>query len=113
VIEFLDCALATRSGLARHHFVRELYTLSQHMTESLFVQTLERALRYRVSDIGTLRRIARLSAQQGQMDLRFTVEVDDSFSEREAYEEGRLSEAPDLSVYDQMFEDNDEEDPHG
>lgn len=113
VNEFLDCALATRSGVARHHFVRELYALSQHMTGALFVQTLERALRYRIIDLGTLRRIARLSAQQGQMDLHFTVEVDDSFPERESYEEGRLSEAPDLSVYDQMFEDDEEEDPHG
>jgi hypothetical protein len=113
VNQYLDFALATRSGLARHHFVRELYALSQHMTQSLVVQTMERALRYRITDIDTLRRIARLSAQQGQMDLHFTVEVDDSFSEREAYEEGRLSEAPNLSVYDEMFEGDNEEDPHG
>jgi len=113
VNEFLDCALATRSGVARHHFVRELFALWQHMTGALFLETLERALRYRITDIGTLQRIARLSAQQGQMDLQFSVEVDDSFCEREAYAEGRLSEAPDLSVYDQMFEDDKEEDPHG
>jgi transposase len=113
VNNFLDCALATKSGLARHHFVRELFALSQHMTHALLVHTIERALRYHITDIGTLRRIARLSAQQGQLNLDFTVEVDDSFSEREAYEEGRLSEAPDLSVYDQIFEDDDAEDPHG
>jgi sulfur carrier protein ThiS len=83
------------------------------MTHALLVHTIERALRYRITDIGTLRRIARLSAQQGQLDFDFAVEVDDSFFEREAYEEGRLSEAPDLSVYDQGFEDEDEEDPHG
>jgi hypothetical protein len=107
VNEFLDRALATRSGVARHHFVRELYALSQNMTHSLLVQTLERALRYGITDIGTLRRIARLSAQQ--------VQVHDSFCEREAYQEGRLSEAPDLSVDEQRFEDDDEdeEDPHG
>jgi hypothetical protein len=34
-------------------------------------------------------------------------------SARETYEEGRLSEAPDLSVYDEMFQDDEEEDPHG
>lgn len=115
VNEFLDCALATRSGLARHHFVRQLFALSQHMTEALFVQTLARALQYRVTDIGTLRRIARLSAQQDQLNLDFTVDFDDSFCEREAYEEGRLSEAPDLSVYKDMFDDDDdkEEDPNG
>jgi hypothetical protein len=49
------------------------------MTHSLFVQTLERALRYSISDIGTLRRIARLSAQQGQLVLNFTAQVNDSF----------------------------------
>jgi hypothetical protein len=47
------------------------------------------------------------------MSLDLAVEVDDSFSEREAYQEGRLSEAPDLSVYGQRFEDDDEEDPNG
>ena len=110
---YLDFALATRSGLARHHFVRQLFALAQHMTGALFIQTIERARRYRIADIGTLRRIARLSAQQGQIALDFTAEVDASFSQREAYEEGRLSEAPDLSVYDQMFQDDDEEDPNG
>lgn len=112
---YLDFALATRSGLARHHFVRELYALSQRMTGGLFIETIERAWRYRIADIGTLRRIARLSAQQGQVVLDFTAEVDDSFCEREAYEEGRLSEAPDLSIYDEMFQDDDEpeEEPNG
>lgn len=112
VNEYLGFALATRSGPARHQLVRELFALSQHMTGRLFIETIERALHYRVSDIGTLRRIARLSAQQGQIALDFTAEVDDSFSEREAYQEGRLSEAPDLSIYDEMFKDEGE-DPNG
>jgi hypothetical protein len=77
------------------------------------VETVQRALHYRITDLGTLRRMARLAAQQGQMDLDFAVEVDDSFCEREAYDEGRLSEAPDLSVYDQMFKNDEEEDPNG
>lgn len=113
VNQYLDFALHSRSGLARHHFVRELFALAQHMTGALFVQTLERALHYRIAEIGTLRRIARLCAQQGQMALDFPVEVDESFSEREAYEQGRLSEAPDLSVYDEMFQNDEEEDPNG
>jgi len=113
VNEYLDFALATRSGVARHHFVRELFALSQHMTGGLFIETLARALRYRIAELGTLRRIARLAAQQGQLALDFSAEVDDSFSARETYEEGRLSEAPDLSVYDEMFQDDEEEDLHG
>jgi hypothetical protein len=113
VNEYLNFALATRSGIARHHFVRELFALSQHMTGALFLETIERALRFRIADIGTLRRIARLSAQHSQIALDFTAEVDDSFSHREAYEEGRLSEPPDLSIYDEMFQDDAEEDSNG
>lgn len=105
---YLDFALATRSGLARHHFVRELFALSQRMTGALFIATIERASHYRIAEIGTLRRIARASAQ-GQMALDFAVEVDESFRGRQAYEEGRLSEAPDLSIYDEMFQDDDQE----
>src|SRR5437016_8087041 len=82
VNEYLDFALATRSGRARHHFVRELFALSQHMTGALFIETLERALRYRIAEIGTLRRIARLSAQQGQIALDFTAEVDASLDRK-------------------------------
>jgi hypothetical protein len=113
VDQYLNFALQSRSGLPRHHFVRELFALSQHMTHTLFVQTIARALHYRIADLGTLRRIARLSAQQGQMSLELTAEVDDSFSGREAYQEGRLSEAPDLSLYEQRFEEDDQEDPNG
>ena len=118
VSEYLDRVLESRSGVARHHFVRELFALSQRMTVTLWIETVERALHYGIDDLGTLRRMAHLAAQQGQMTLDLTAEVDDSFSERPAYEEGRLSEAPDLSVYDEMFpdEENDEEkekDPHG
>jgi hypothetical protein len=82
--------------------------LSQRMTGALFIATIERASHYRIAEIGTLRRIARASAQ-GQMALDFAVEVDESFRGRQAYEEGRLSEAPDLSIYDEMFQDDDQE----
>jgi hypothetical protein len=109
---YLEFALATRSGLARHRFVRELLALSQRMTGALFIETIERASRYRITEIGTLRRIARACAQ-GQMAVDFTAEVDESFRERQTYEEGRLSEAPDLSIYDRMFDNGKEEEPHG
>ena len=36
------------------------------------------------------------------------VEVDGSFQEREAYREGRLTDAPDLSPYDDLLEEDDD-----
>ena len=37
-------------------------------------------------------------------------EVDEDFRQRPAYQEGYLTDPPDLSVYDQLNEENKEED---
>jgi len=48
------------------------------MTRSIFIQTIERALRYQITDIDTLQRIARLSLTQDDVQLP-GVHVDESF----------------------------------
>jgi hypothetical protein len=113
VSDYLDFALQSRSGIERHHFLRELFVWSERLTPALFLPVVERALRYGISDLGTLERIARLSIRQGgQMPLP-GAEVDESFQEREAYQEGRLTDAPDFSAYEQMLEDGKEEENDG
>ena len=100
---------ALHDGLQRHRFLRELFALSCRMTRSVFTQTLERARRYRITDIDTLQRIARLCVSQGDVPLPAT-DVDESFLQREAYQEGRLTDAPDFTLYDKMFEDSEDHD---
>ena len=100
---------ALQAGVQRHRFLRELFALSCRMTRSLFLQTIERALRYQINDIDTLQRIARLCLSQDDRPLP-GAEVDESFRQREAYQQGRLTDAPDFSLYDQMLEDNEDED---
>jgi hypothetical protein len=78
------------------------------MTPELFLKTIERADKYRITDIDTIERIALLHLSQGT-DLLPWAEVDESFRQRPAYQDGALTEAPDLSVYEQ--EDEDPEDP--
>ena len=110
---YLDFALRTRSGARRHRFIRELFALAGWTGPALFVQTVERALRYAVTDLETLRRMARLLTSQGQWQVS-GVEVDESFSEREAYQQGRLTDLPDFSLYERMLEeqqDEEEEEP--
>jgi hypothetical protein len=61
-------------------------------------------LRYRITDIETLRRIARLSITQ--QEFQFSgVEVDENFRQREAYQQGHLTDAPDFDLYDQLLDD--------
>jgi Mu transposase, C-terminal domain len=105
---YLDFVLGSRRSIERHHFLRELFVWAERLTPVLFLPVVERALRYGITDLETLERIARLSIRQGERPLP-GVEVDESFQEREAYQQGRLTEAPDFSAYDQMLEGAEEE----
>jgi transposase len=95
---------ALHAGVQPHRFVRDLFALSCRMTAAVFLETIERALHYQITDIETLRRIARLSISQQEFQLS-GVEVDESFRQREAYQQGHLTDAPDLGLYDQMLDD--------
>jgi len=99
VAAYLDYALATL-GVQRHRFLRELFALSRQVTPSVFVEALGRALRYRVVHLETLQRIAWFCMSQGQEPLPYA-DFDESFRQRPAYEEGCLTDDPDLSIYDE------------
>jgi transposase len=103
---YLDWVLPT-PGLQQHQFLRRLLALSQRMTPGLFVRTLERALKYRISSLDTLKQIALLLLDDGT-DRLCSVEVDEQFQERDTYKEGALTEKPDLSIYETPPEHNHE-----
>jgi hypothetical protein len=107
VASYLDYALKT-PGIQRHRFTRELFLFSRKVTCGVFVKTVQRALRYRIVDLVTLRRIAWLCISQEE-DVLPQADVDEDFQQRPAYQEGCLTDLPDLSVYDQLFEENEED----
>lgn len=94
---YLDFALPAK-GIQRHEFIRKLLSYSRRMSVELLSQSLERARKYRITELETVERIARLYLQQGAGELPL-VQVDEAFREREAYREGSLTEPPDLSIY--------------
>ncbi len=107
---YLDFAAAP-SGIARHRFIRDVFQLAQQTTPSLFVRSVERALKYRIRCPETLRRIALMYLSEDSTPLP-SAEVDERLIERDAYQEGRLTDEPDFSVYDGML-DADDEASHG
>lgn len=94
-------------GITRHRFIRELFAFSGQMSATLFIRTVERAFRYRITDIETLRRIAGLYLNQDE-SLLPNPTVDEGFRDRDAYKQGHLTDAPDFSPYNKMMEDNNE-----
>jgi len=103
---YLNFALKPK-GILRHRFIRQLFCLHQKLAPSLFIQTIERAMKYRITDIGTIERISLLYMAEGSLETPYT-QIDEDLENREAYQQGRLSEEVDLSRYDRMFEDDDE-----
>jgi len=110
VSAYLDFAFAA-PGVQRHRFTRELFTLSRKLTDAVFRQTARRAHRYGIVELATLRRIAWLCLSQAE-DVLPEPEVDEDFRQRPAYQEGYLTDQPDLSQYDQLREEQQEEDEH-
>lgn len=104
VSAYLDFALKPK-GIERHGVLRKLFSLSQKMTSELFIRSLERAHKYRITSLETIERIAVLCMGQGEALLPF-VEVDEGFRDREAYQEGHLTDQPDLSIYDTFLRED-------
>jgi hypothetical protein len=99
---YLDFALKPK-GIERHRFLRGLYALSRQMIVAVFLRAIERALRYQIVDLDTLRRIAVLVLDSGEQPLP-AVDIDEGFRARESYLEGRLTDAPDFSRYNRILE---------
>ena len=98
VAAYLDFALQT-PGLQCHRFVCRLFSLSRKMTPALFIKSLQRAAKYRIIDLETIERIAGLYLNQGDGNLP-PAQVDEKYQQRASYQEGSLTEKPDLSIYD-------------
>ena len=85
-------------GLLRHQFLRRLWARHQRWGTALFGRTIARAHRYHITSLETIQRIALLYLQQGPGPLPL-LPIDEAFREREAYQEGSLTDPPELSAY--------------
>ena len=98
VSAYVDLILTT-PGLLRHQYLRRLLLFSQRMSPELFVRSVARAHRYRITDLPTLEKIALLLLREEGGELPLPP-IDESFRDRPAYQEGSLTDSPDLSEYE-------------
>jgi len=97
VAAYVDFILAT-PGLLRHQFLRRLWARHQRWGSALFARAIARAHRYHITSLETLERIARLLLEDAALPEPM---VDPDLEKRPAYQEGSLTDTPDLSRYDQ------------
>lgn len=95
--DYLDFCLKS-PGLQRHVFLRRLFLFSRRLTPKLFVASVRRAQQYQITRLDVLERIAQLLLTQGLFEP-ITPEIDETFRQRETYQQGALTDPPDLSAY--------------
>lgn len=71
----------------------------------MFIQTVNRALKYRITDIKTVERIAILQLTAGNYQSP-APQIDQQFENRTSYIEGCFADEVDLTVYDNITEDD-------
>lgn len=106
---FLDFALAQKHMRGqRPRLIHELYRLQARMARTLFVQTIDRAMIYGVSDPAAIERIAIFLLRDDLFDAALP-ETPSKYQGRDTYREGRLSADPDLSIYQDLLNITDED----
>jgi transposase len=102
---YLDYVLKV-PGIQRHRFLHQLLAFSRQVTSTVLLKMAQRALKYRISRLETLKRIAWYCMSQGESILP-EPEVDEGLQDRPVYQEGCLTDEPDFTVYDQMLQEED------
>jgi hypothetical protein len=113
VSSFIEFVAAQPGGIqAKMTLIRKMESLHKSISFPFFIKTIERAFQYRVTDASTLERIAtQLMKQEAYQVPLFDIPED--FEEREAYQDGKTSDEPDLSRFDDFLNQKDsEEDPN-
>lgn len=94
--EYLDFIKSPQSEVKqRPRFIRDLYALRKKVAPSLFIATIERALKYRVANIETLTKISCQLMRKELCDFP-TPPINNDYEKREAYQEGRFSRETDI-----------------
>ena len=103
--DYLDFVI--KNGVKqKHRFIRGLYGLYRKIAFEVFIKTIKRALKYRITDFKTIERIATLQLTAGHFQLPLA-QVDQQLEKRAAYIEGCVADQVDLSVYDKITGDDD------
>lgn len=96
-----------QKGIKRHHFIRCLYSLSRKVALAVFSPSLERALKFGITDIQTIERICMLQMKLDSYELP-TGLSGESYQHHESFIEGEFCDEVDLDQYDRLLDQKDD-----
>lgn len=104
--DYLDYIKSNKSDVKQWiKFIRNLYNLSKKMTKSLFLECIKRALKYHITRISAIERIAYQLVKNDIYELP-EVSINNEYENRETYQNGRFSTEADPDIYQKLIEEN-------
>ena len=70
---------------------------------------IQRAAQFKITDLTALDDIARILVRGGE-NIHPDFDLDEAYESREAFQEGRFTDLPDFSNYDNLLNGDDDED---
>lgn len=111
--DYLDFIKSDQSDVKlKPKFIRTLYNLSKKMTEELFLESIKRALKYHISNISSIERIAG-QLIKGEIYQLPEPSVNNDYENREEYQKGRFSSEADPDTYQKLIDEKAPEDKDG
>lgn len=103
--DYLDFIKSNQSDIKlRPKFIRGLYNLSRKMTRSLFLECIERALKYQITKIAAIENIAGQLVKNDLYELP-EVSINNDFENRGEFQKGRFSTEADPKEYKKLIDE--------
>lgn len=99
---------APLSSPKKYRLIRELYSLSLKLAPQLFIQTIQRAHRYTITDRDTIERMAVFLMRENDVQMESDCYVDEDIENNEIYREAAVSPFADMSKYDELLRSEDD-----
>ncbi len=108
--DYLDFIKSNQSDIKlKPKFIRNLYDLSKKMIGSLFLECIQRALKYQITKITAIENIAGQLVKNDFYKLP-EVSINNDYEKREEYQKGRFSTEADPDTYKKLINENHQED---
>jgi len=89
----------------KQKLIREIYYISKKTTKTIFLKVVQRALKYKVYDIGSINQMIG-QVIQSQIYIRPDVTPDQNYMNREAFQQGRFSDENEIIIPDEPAQEN-------
>jgi len=109
VASYLDFILGKECTVRQKpRLIRELFRLSKKMTSELFITCIQRALKYKITRIESVEKIAGYLVENN-IEQHVEIPFSDEYENRSSYQKGRTSCEEDLTHYQRLIEEKNHE----